>query len=142
MKTCSKCLIEKDEMLFYKNGKSRRGVCKQCSYFVALNWRNSSTAYKEWHEKNFKTKQKAGDIRRKYGLSIDTYDMMLLQQDNRCAICKCVMTKICVDHNHKTGTVRGLLCNNCNLAIGHIKENLLILDEMRKYLVRSNVGKS
>lgn len=40
----------------------------------------------------------------------------------------------CVDHNHNTGTVRGLLCHNCNSSLGLLKENVSILEKMIKYI--------
>lgn len=65
----------------------------------------------------------AGSIRRRYGLEVEDFARMLQAQDKRCAICDKEFWKQtgkgnpkipCVDHNHKTGEVRGLLCNWCN----------------------------
>jgi hypothetical protein len=56
---------------------------------------------------------KASLRKRKYGLSADQYETMLKAQDYRCKICK-KRQKLCVDHCHKTGRVRGLLCIPCN----------------------------
>lgn len=59
-----------------------------------------------------------------YGMSLEQYNDLKTNQDNRCAICKNVFIKTpCVDHNHETSKVRGLLCNNCNTAIGFLKDN-------------------
>jgi hypothetical protein len=54
-----------------------------------------------------------------YGISLEDYNAMLMQQNGACAICKKKPNKVlCVDHCHTTGVVRGLLCRKCNLALG------------------------
>ena len=70
-----------------------------------------------WAKKNHRRKKYAP-----YGLTEGEYDRMLAEQDGRCAICK-EQKKLCIDHDHKTEKVRGLLCNHCNVAIGMLKEN-------------------
>jgi hypothetical protein len=69
---------------------------------------------------------------RKYGLSPEKYAEMALAQGGVCAICGAGTTekrpKLSIDHDHDTGVVRGLLCNNCNIGIGHFfddKERLV-----------------
>lgn len=59
---------------------------------------------------------------RKYGISPETYYEMLGNQDHQCGICGAKPKKnkaLGIDHDHKTGKVRGLLCDKCNLALGH-----------------------
>jgi hypothetical protein len=59
-----------------------------------------------------------------YGLSIADYDRMFEAQGGRCAICKERSDRaLCVDHDHATEQVRGLLCNNCNSGIGKLKDD-------------------
>jgi len=65
---------------------------------------------------------------RKLGVCNVKYDEMLLAQRGKCAICFSTLnssryTKFCVDHNHTTGQVRGLLCVGCNTALGLMKES-------------------
>jgi Recombination endonuclease VII len=74
---------------------------------------------------------------KKYGLTIETYDLILAAQDGRCAICQCVprTRRLAVDHCHKTNAVRGLLCTRCNhklLGAAHDKPE--ILDRAAAYL--------
>lgn len=67
------------------------------------------------------------NLKSKYGISLEYYDSIKKFQKNRCAICKqpeSVIGKLVVDHNHKTGQVRGLLCSRCNLGIGFFKESV------------------
>lgn len=58
--------------------------------------------------------------------------------DNRCEICgkteKDNGKRLAVDHNHETGMIRGMLCNNCNLGIGYLKDNIDLLKSAIKYL--------
>lgn len=65
------------------------------------------------------------------------YERLSLIQNGSCAICGKKETeskKLVVDHNHKTGKVRGLLCHSCNTALGLVKEDIEILKKMIKYI--------
>lgn len=66
-------------------------------------------------------------LKRNYDILEKDYNKMFWEQDGRCAICRKHQTELkktlSVDHNHITGKVRGLLCHNCNMAIGLFKEN-------------------
>jgi len=70
----------------------------------------------------------------KYGLTEDQYKQLFLQQENKCAICGKIYDMLCVDHDHKTNKVRGLLCNQCNLILGNAGDNKEILGNAIKYL--------
>lgn len=61
----------------------------------------------------------------KYGISIDTYEQMLAEQNGVCASCSTPPTdkKLAVDHDHNTGVIRGLLCQSCNTALGLLKDS-------------------
>lgn len=58
----------------------------------------------------------------KYRITTEDYDAMVLAQENLCAICQIAMTKPCIDHNHETGKVRGLLCHGCNIKLAAIEQ--------------------
>lgn len=70
-------------------------------------------------------------IKHRYGITADEYDGLLAAQDGKCAVCGQPPSdrntrahwsgKLCIDHDHTTGAVRGLLCNDCNLAIGYAR---------------------
>jgi hypothetical protein len=59
----------------------------------------------------------------KYGMTVADYDRMLVVQSGLCASCDDPMTVPHIDHDHKTGHVRAMLCTNCNIAIGHLKDD-------------------
>lgn len=84
----------------------------------------------------FNNKDKVIDIRLKwkYGISKKDFDIMLLLQDNRCKICNTILIKPHLDHNHKTKQIRGILCQKCNLMIGHSQENIEILQSAIEYI--------
>jgi len=73
-------------------------------------------------------------LRREYGISSKDYFIMLDAQNGKCAICdKTTEEKLCVDHDHKTGKVRGLLCRNCNLKL-QIYEDQKFMDRAEMYI--------
>jgi len=84
------------------------------------------------------------DFRKKYGIDFATYQRMLIIQKGVCAICEQPETKLqngairmlSVDHNHTTGAVRGLLCGNCNMAIGYAYDDVTVLRKAIAYLQR------
>jgi hypothetical protein len=61
---------------------------------------------------------------RQYGISAAEYDALLKKQNGACAICRRrSKERLCVDHCHWTGMIRGLLCRRCNLALGMLKDD-------------------
>lgn len=74
---------------------------------------------------------------RGYQTSIAGYLRMLKEQNNRCAICSHHPKRaadLVIDHNHKTGEVRGLLCSKCNTALGMFRDSPLVLEAALDYL--------
>jgi hypothetical protein len=79
----------------------------------------------EWNEKH-RVKYRAAHLKRLYKLSVAEYDAILIKQNGLCAICREAETqprhpsgRLCVDHDHKSGKVRALLCGRCNRSLGH-----------------------
>lgn len=72
----------------------------------------------------------------KYGLSDSEFKAMLKAQSGKCAVCRRPQggKMIAVDHCHKTGKVRGLLCSNCNMGIGLLQDSPKLLRKAAKYL--------
>jgi len=74
----------------------------------------------------------------KYGLSIEQKEQMMNKQNNKCSVCKKEFenSKSCnIDHDHKTGKIRGLLCVKCNCGLGCLDENIKTLQKAIKYLI-------
>lgn len=75
-------------------------------------------------------------IKTAYGITIDEYDAILLSQGGKCAICKGGTSKnfFAVDHNHKNGNVRGLLCARCNTGLARFMDNITNLRRAVRYM--------
>ena len=81
---------------------------------------------------------------RMYGITLEDYTKKLIGQGGVCAICKLPeisvdkrtgnLRNLAVDHCHTTGKVRGLLCSNCNMAIGKFKDSILLIETAVSYL--------
>jgi len=85
-----------------------------------------------------KEQRRASELKRKFGLTIEDWNKMFEAQEGKCDICKVHQSelprRLCVDHNHITGKVRKLLCNDCNTGMGLLKDNPELLEQAIKYL--------
>lgn len=118
-----------------------RGLCQKCYYLenkIKIYLRTKAYAKTP---KGLEIQKRAGHKyylktfrKKKYGLTHDQIRAMVEEQNGKCAICYCVPKKFCVDHCHLSGQTRGLLCNNCNLAIGLMKESIPALLNAIQYL--------
>lgn len=74
----------------------------------------------------------------KYGISKESYNLILKEQGGGCAICggnNCNGRRLGVDHSHETGKVRGLLCGKCNAAMGNVGDNIYRVLKLAEYLL-------
>jgi hypothetical protein len=74
---------------------------------------------------------------KKYKITVEEYEKRLKEQNGGCAICGTAPTKerrLCVDHDHETGVIRGLLCYSCNIALGHFQDSRSLLQRAVDYL--------
>lgn len=87
--------------------------------------------------------KKKQHLKYKYGIALNVYKALLVQQKYLCAICSEPETakgyKLSVDHNHKTGIVRGLLCFSCNRGLGYFRENKKYLKNAISYLRKESI---
>ena len=127
MKTCSKCQENKPLTDFYdqkKNDKSYKTArCKSCTS------KNNSD-----YQKDNPDKVRARHWKREYGLSPIEHNQMLEKQSGVCGICSKMFDALNVDHCHKTGKIRGLLCPKCNKALGLLGDNIDSLHKAISYL--------
>jgi len=89
-----------------------------------------------WTIEERRTQAYYAHIKHKYGLTKEAYHQMLEVQKNRCPICSDHFDekRSHVDHNHETGEVRGILCNNCNSLLGLAKDTTEKLKQALGYL--------
>ena len=127
----------------YKDYNERKKRRREYAKMHRDNQRKYQRKYAQSHKEEIKKYKRKNKLKKKYGLSITEFDNMLLAQDNKCLICGQSLdlqnTKnVHVDHNHKTGIVRGILCSNCNKALGFFRDNPEYLRNAIKYLERDN----
>ena len=103
---------------------------------------------REWARKN-PERAKSITLKKMYGITLAEYDRMLEAQGGVCAVCKRperargadgAPRQMPVDHCHKTGRVRGLLCTSCNRALGMMEDNVVALQSAIDYLLRHGTG--
>jgi hypothetical protein len=95
---------------------------------------------KEWATKNHdKYLENIRNYRRmkKYGVTPAQWIELLRAQEGACALCLQTVESLCVDHDHETGEVRGLLCKSCNLVLGHLDKDPDLLGRIVAYLKRT-----
>lgn len=81
------------------------------------------------------------ELQQKYGITPKDYEKLFRQQNGKCIICDTFdpgdrYNVFCVDHDHKTGKIRGLLCNNCNRGLGNFRDNPRTLIAAANYLMK------
>src|SRR3990167_4902244 len=158
---CTKCGAEKRLLLdFHRSPRSRAGrsrICKYCTLVYEREYREknkqsvldnarryrsenkeSINAYKRaWFRTN-PTKSREYGLKQSFGISLQDYDKMLEKQGGGCAICGSRKSQrweaLCVDHCHKTGSIRGLLCVQCNAGIGFFRDNIHVLTRAIEYI--------
>jgi len=93
---------------------------------------------KAWWDENNREKRRelnsANTRKWRYGLSKDDYSNLLTSQNNKCCICLGDLSTACIDHDHVTGKIRGILCHHCNTGLGLFKDNPQILESAIVYL--------
>ncbi len=144
MKECRTCFLHKTEENFHRASRHPDGLqytCKGCRSRVARDWYRANKIRlkpinRRWKKKNA---QKISDQHRvkKYSVRPGQFKALRQRQRGRCAICKRHMESPHIDHNHRTGLVRGLLCKNCNWLLGHAQESKKILLGAIRYLHRT-----
>ena len=121
-KSCKKCGAEKPITNFSPSKGcigGRRPTCRACEYPPGYH--------------------RAKLYKKRYGITVADYDVKLEQQGGKCAICHSTSPgpkkeHFCVDHNHTTGAVRGLLCSDCNAAIGLLNDSTNVITSALSYL--------
>jgi hypothetical protein len=133
VKICSICKEEKplDEFWFNKKENRYRSYCKKCGTKLSKEW------YKN-HPKQRKIHSRKQQLIQKYGINYDIYNEMFEKQKGCCSICgkhESGLNRILfVDHDHKTGEVRGLLCQKCNFLLSQAEDNINILKNAIRYV--------
>ena len=131
---CSSCTEFKSYSQFYKSKDKNSGHKSQCKDCV----RQRNREY-YWTPKGRKYRQeKSWRENGILDMTVESYEDMLKSQGGCCSICDKTRnkngTRLCVDHDHKTGKVRGLLCHDCNTSLGKMNDDLDLLYRAVSYL--------
>lgn len=87
------------------------------------------------HPERRKSIGRKSHLKLTYNLTVDEFNDMLAKQGGVCAVQGCGSTnRLCVDHDHKTGKVRAILCNGCNAALGYTRESKPVLSGLIAYI--------
>lgn len=93
----------------------------------------------QWATMSPEDRKRSKRTNKKYGINTKEIEFIAKSTDNKCHICE-AKTTLVVDHDHaiKEPSYRGLLCNSCNLMLGHAKDDITILEKAINYLKKSN----
>lgn len=142
MSRCKDCCADHQRAYHAKNKEVI--VAKRRAYY-AKNKTKISSRHKAWAKKNAVT-IKDKRLQSIFGITLEDYERMVKDQHGKCAICgskeawpgelsKHFRPRTwCVDHNHRTLKVRGLLCNRCNTALGMVDDSIEVLSMAIEYL--------
>ena len=139
-KVCKKCGENKPLSEYSKkNARGRKPAlqprCKTCANEDTLLWREQQSI------------ERLKDLyyKRTYGMSLEEFTFLLNSQQGRCKLCYREVTldglspsRAVVDHCHVNGHVRGILCNECNRALGYFHDNIQAIENAVDYLRNSN----
>ena len=128
--------------LRYASGKKcvecTKSLSKAVYRFDPVTHTKATRAWREANVDLHNELMRAGQLKRKFGITIADYDALLASQGDGCAICKSPCPtgrRLAVDHDHATKAVRGLLCHSCNLGIGKLGDDPERLLAAAKYLL-------
>lgn len=134
MKTCTVCKQSKPLDSFYRRESSPDGKsthCKDCDNKKRKKWRKDNPERNQESQRN-------RNLLKRYGITLTEYESLFEAQGCKCGICGTSENysghtgprkewSFSVDHCHTTGKIRGLLCNDCNRALGLFKDNKELL---------------
>lgn len=115
----------------------------------------SNARYRKWYNKQPRAKlneqqqnyrgrtdvAKRSELK-KYGITLEQWASMVSYADSRCEICGAQTEDLCVDHDHGTGEVRGVLCRACNRSIGQLGDTAESLQKAADYLAKTRMGRN
>ncbi len=146
-KHCSKCNlyldIDKFKKLTTKSALKKYPdgyywCCETCYKQIVWTFNPGEEPNNRQARRRDKRARRIDLVRSTYGLSEEEYMSKISEQENLCAICKKKDENkvLCVDHDHATDKVRGLLCGNCNVGLGNFRDNTKVLEAAIAYLER------
>ena len=144
IKTCTKCGEDKPLREFSLSRRATetqnavyRPECKPCCSARAMQWYRDNPGRTIANKRRF-------NLEKLDGITLAEYDALMHAQGGVCAVCRKAAAgrhsrdvRLVVDHCHETGVTRGLLCNNCNRAIGLLGDDPILLRRAITYLMQA-----
>lgn len=134
---CRRCGVERDieDFPLRTDTGKRRTECRSCRSQDNLHRYHNRTATRLAHSRASLKHY----LQKRYGMTVAQYEQMCITQDYKCAICHTPETphrRLAVDHCHKTGSIRALLCQQCNTALGKLKDDPSLIRRAAEYIER------
>lgn len=138
-------VLERHRKWRIKNRDKIREYAKNTAYKYKERIDRYSKRWVAENREKLQVYRKEYGLKVKYGMDLKQYAKMLYDQKEVCAICEQKETRqlkgklqsLAVDHDHRTGKVRGLLCCSCNRAIGMFRESLQVIKRAVLYMERN-----
>jgi hypothetical protein len=163
LKICGRCRIEQPVENFGLHSKAfdkLQNDCNVCKREIIAEWRRknpekSAAIAKTWSDKNrekvnacarrnykkYAVQQSERKKQKKYGLSPEAMSALKISQDGKCPGCLkgLLILGNHIDHDHKTGKVRGIMCQKCNMSLGLMNDDPEILERLANYLRKAKL---
>lgn len=133
-RVCVKCKQRRSLHCFLLNSRSLNGRVRVCDTCASS---RSAARYRSVMTKDpteIPRRSRDAYLKHKYGITQANYETMRDAQNNQCAVCQAAGIVLFVDHDHETGRIRSLLCNDCNLALGHVNDSIEVLRRLISYV--------
>lgn len=153
LRRCNKCKRKKLPSEFSRS-KNKSAWCRSCCSKNAKKWRVANIERARAFDRDRQNRQRTPEGKEwarfyrwltRHGLRPDDYGALFEAQGGKCAICKARPQPgkfLHIDHDHKTGLVRGLLCRGCNMGLGCFQDNTSSLYEAVDYVTKYQDGEN
>lgn len=131
-KFCGGCKTTKSAANFYRSRYQRDGLqsqCKTCQHQQRSVWNDQNPV-------RLKEQRRRADVRRKFGITLEQYNQLMQSECEVCGGTGDSLGRMALDHDHKTGAIRGVLCGKCNMALGLCTDDPSRLRALADYLER------
>lgn len=130
-KTCARCGVTKPRSEYHTRGGTRpnhlQSNCKACQRELKQLWKD------RYPDRNL-ISQKKSQLKLAYGITLEAFEEMVAACGGKCQACQRRFDyDLHVDHCHDSGRIRGLLCRNCNVALGHLSDSLWGVQALLRY---------
>lgn len=140
---CKACTNAERRRRYLASPEQQERQREHAARWYQENKERASASRKEYYARTKSARARTGRdwrFREKYGITHDDYDAMVSAQGGLCAACggeqQHGWKRLCVDHDHATGRVRGLLCDYCNRAVGLLRDDASRAQRLADYLSR------